>query len=62
MSAAEREGLAALPPTSPGDVPADHQDLWSGERDPADSWGVDYGKPLPSPEGSPHWAEISSRA
>ena len=61
MSVADREGLAPLPPTSPGDVPADHQDLWGGERAPADVWGVGYGEPLPSLADSPHWAEISGR-
>ena len=61
MSAADREGLAPLPPASPGDVPADHQDLWGGERDPADSWGVTYSEPLPDVRNSPHWAEISGR-
>jgi hypothetical protein len=61
VSVADRAGLAPLPPTSPGDIPADHQDLWGGEHDPADSWGVDYSKPLPSLADSPHWAEISGR-
>jgi hypothetical protein len=39
-----REGLAPLPPTSPGDVPAGNQDLWGGERDPADCWAPGYGE------------------
>jgi hypothetical protein len=31
-------------------------------RDPADCWGVDYGEPLPSVAGSPHWDEIGGAA
>jgi hypothetical protein len=54
-----REGLAALPPTSPGDVPLDNLDLWGGERDPASNWGVTYSEPLPSVTDSPHWREVS---
>ncbi len=54
-----REGLAALPPTSPGDVPADDLDLWGAERDPADNWGLGHDE-LPSVEGSPHWREIAT--
>ena len=55
---------APLPPTSPGDPDTAEARLaqpQGGEHDPADSWGVDYGKPLPSLEGSPHRAEISGR-
>lgn len=54
-----REGLAALPPTSPGDVPADTS-MWGGERDPADNWGPDHIAPLPSVADSPHWREIGT--
>ena len=32
MTAGDREGLAALPPTSPGDVPAGREvGLWGGD-------------------------------
>lgn len=51
---------APLPPVSTGDVPADHQDLWGAERDPAEAWGVGYSEPLPSLENSPHWQEIKT--
>ena len=56
-----REGLAALPPTSPGAVPGDHQDLWGGERDPASNVGVPVEVP-PSIADSPHWREVSGAA
>lgn len=55
---------APLPPTSPGDPDTAQYRLsqpQGGEHDPADSWGVGYSEPLPSLEGSPHWAEISGR-
>jgi hypothetical protein len=55
-----REGLAALPPTSPGDVPQDHGDLWGGERDPAGNWGVPV--EVPSAGDSPYWDEIGGAA
>lgn len=49
----DREGMAALPPVSPGTPNG------APERDPADNWGVTYGEPLPSVADSPHWAEVS---
>ena len=55
---------APLPPTAPGDPDTAQYRLsqpQGGEHDPADSWGVGYSEPLPSLEGSPHWAEISGR-
>jgi hypothetical protein len=54
---------APLPPTAPGDPDTAQYRLsqpQGGEHDPADSWGVDYGKPLPSLADSPHWAEIKT--
>jgi hypothetical protein len=54
---------APLPPTSPGDPNTEDLRLsqpQGGEHDPADSWGVDYGKPLPSVTDSPHWDEIKT--
>jgi hypothetical protein len=54
---------APLPPTSPGDPNTAEFRLaqpQGGEHDPADSWGVDYSKPLPSTEGSPYWDDIRS--
>jgi hypothetical protein len=47
--------LTERPPTDPG-RPGGAPD----GRDPAGNWGVDYSKPLPSTEGSPHSDEIKT--
>jgi hypothetical protein len=61
MTTEDREGLALVPPTSPGDPNTPGARLaqpQGGEHDPAESWGVGYSEPLPSVENSPHWQEI----
>lgn len=63
MTSADREGLAPLPPTSPGDPDTEQARLaepQGAQHDPADSWGVGYSEPLPSLENSPHWQEIKT--
>jgi hypothetical protein len=63
VSTPDREGLAPLPPVSPGDPNTEEYRLaqpQGGEHDPAASWGVGYSEPLPSVENSPGWAEIKT--
>jgi hypothetical protein len=56
-----REGLAPLPPTSPGDGPAGG-DLWGAERDSTQNFGPDHDNAaaIPSIADSPHWTEIQT--
>lgn len=59
--AEDREGLAPLPPTAPGDGPGrSGQDLWGAERDSTQNFGPDHSAPPPSLEDSPHWREIAT--